>query len=68
MSLQEFYCQIDVRRVDIHLADSNMRRPYIYVAIDESRQILAAKIYDASTPHNYIDFDDHVVKEKKSKE
>lgn len=66
MTLKELPFKIDVTRADICLDDPDMSRSYIYTAIDESGLILATKIYNAQTPHNRIDFIDHILKEKQT--
>jgi transposase-like protein len=54
------YILLDASQADIWLVDSNVPRPYIYVAIDESGKILGMKTYDGSTSHNAISFLKHI--------
>lgn len=61
MTSQASWIMIDVSLVDTLLAGSNLTRPYIYTAFDESAQEVAAKTYTAMNTQHSIDFVNHVV-------
>lgn len=63
MEKQTSYIQIEIAPADIHLADVNKTRPYIYVAADESGRCLAIESHATQSPQQTTDFINRVISE-----